>query len=322
MTTIAGNPPADAAGDSAGVNKARPQRYLLPLLLPAVILLAFLSIYPFAWLIYMSFHHVTLAPGVPSDFVGTTNWREVFKDPQFGHGWVLLAKYSIASLVLEVGLGTVLAILLNNSRHQKILITLFIMPLMFAPVVAGLLWLYLYNGTFGWYYWILQTLGLVHGTILGSTSKALWAVVAVDVWEWTPLVALIVLAGLKLVPRDQLEANWVDGAGPLRSFVQVVLPSIKGMLLIAVLLRFMDNVRIIDHFIVLTGGGPANTTKILPLYLYEKAFTFFDLGQGSVIALTLLLVTILVGKLMVNRFEKNEVGPAKAVAPEKDEEVV
>lgn len=304
---IAETSPIGPRVDSSPVaNTARPRRYLLPLLLPAIVLLAFLSIYPFVWLLYMSFHHVTLAPGVPDQFVGLQNWRHVFSDPQFLHGWSLLARYSIVSMVLEVGLGTLLAILLNNSKWQKLLITLFIMPMMFAPVVAGLLWLYLYNATFGWYFWVLQSLGLVHGTVLGSTSLALWAVVAVDVWEWTPLVALIVLAGLKLVPQDQLEASWVDGAGPVRSFVQVALPSIRGMLLIAVLLRFMDNVRIIDHFIALTGGGPANSTKILPLYLYEKAFTFFDLGDGAVIALTLLLITILVGKLMVNRLEQEE----------------
>jgi multiple sugar transport system permease protein len=98
----------------------------------------------------------------------------------------------------------------------------------------------------------------------------------------------------------------MDGAGPVRSFFQVSLPSIKSMLVIAILLRFMDNIRIIDHFIALTGGGPANSTKILPLYLYEQSFTFFDLGYGASIALTLLLVTILVGKLVVGVFEERE----------------
>jgi multiple sugar transport system permease protein len=187
-----------------------------------------------------------------------------------------------------------------------------------APVVAGLLWQYLYNGTFGWYFWILRSLGLLdEGTILGSSDVALWAIVAVDVWEWTPLVALIVLSGLKLVPQDQMEASWMDGAGPVRSFFQVALPAIKGSLMIAILLRFMDNIRIIDHFIALTGGGPANSTKILPLYLYEQSFGFFELGYGASIALTLLLVTILFGKLVVNRFEEREEKPAK-----KDEELV
>lgn len=292
---------------SPGPNTARPRRYLLPLLLPAVILLALLSIYPFVWLIYMSFNAVGLAPGAPNEFVGLDNWTRMFSDSQYWESWGILAKYSVVSMVLEVGLGTGLAILLNRSRHEKLLITILLMPMMVAPVVAGLLWQYLYNGTFGWYFWGLRSAGLLDGgTILGSSEIALWSIVAVDVWEWTPLVALIVLSGLKLVPQDQMEASWMDGAGAVRSFVQVALPSIKGSLMIAIMLRFMDNIRIIDHFIALTGGGPANTTKVLPLYLYEQSFGFFELGYGASIALTLLLVTILFGKLVVNRLEERE----------------
>ncbi|KRE60980.1 sugar ABC transporter permease [Nostocoides sp. Soil756] len=304
-----GNPPL--------ANRQQPRRYLIPLILPAVAVLALLSIYPLAWLIYMSFHQVALAPGAPDTFVGTANWTRMFGNPQYWEGWRLLALYSGVSMVLEVGLGTLLAVLLNRSKHEKLLITVFLMPMMVAPVVAGLLWQYLYNGTFGWYFWVLRSLGLLDGgTILGSSDHALWAIVLVDVWEWTPLVALIVLSGLKLVPKDQMEASWMDGAGPVRSFFQVALPSIKASLIIAVLLRFMDNIRIIDHFIALTGGGPANSTKVLPLYLYEQSFSFFELGYGSSIALTLLLVTIIVGKLVVGVFETRE-----AKGPMSEEEV-
>lgn len=301
-----------------GPNRERPRRFLLPLLLPAVILLALLSIYPLGWLIYMSFNAVALAPGAPNEFVGGDNWRQLIGDAQYWKSWGILVKYSVVSMVLEVGLGTLLAVLINRSKHEKILITILLMPMMMAPVVAGLLWQYLYNGTFGWYFWVLRSLNLLEGgSILGSSDHALWAIVAVDVWEWTPLVALIVLSGLKLVPTDQLEASWMDGAGPVHSFFQVVLPSIKSSLLIAILLRFMDNIRIIDHFIALTGGGPANSTKVLPLYLYEQSFSFFELGYGSSIALTLLLVTILLGKFVVASFEEREPKLAK-----KDEELV
>jgi multiple sugar transport system permease protein len=318
MATATATPTSASGSVTPGPNKAQPRKYLAVLLLPAIILLALLSLYPFGWLIYMSFHTVGLAPGAPNEFVGLENWSRMFGDSQYWASWGILAKYSAVSMVLEVGLGTLLAILLNRSKHEKLLITILLMPMMMAPVVAGLLWQYLYNGTFGWYFWVLRSLGLLEGgTILGSSDHALWAIVAVDVWEWTPLVALIVLSGLKLVPQDQLEASWMDGAGPVKSFFQVALPSIKGSLMIAILLRFMDNIRIIDHFIALTGGGPANSTKLLPLYLFEQSFAFFELGYGASIALTLLLVTILVGKLVVNRFEEQELKPAQ-----KDEELV
>jgi len=105
------------------------------------------------------------------------------------------------------------------------------------------------------------------------------------------------------VPRDQLEANMVDGAGPVRNFFQISLPNLYPFLLIAILLRFMDNFRFIDAILVLTGGGPANSTKILPTYLFDVSFQFFKLGRGAAIALTLLVVTIILGLILVRVFD-------------------
>ena len=132
----------------------------------------------------------------------------------------------------------------------------------------------------------------------------MWGIVIVDVWQWTPLITLITLAGLKRVPRDQLEANMVDGASPFRNFVSVTLPNLYPVLLIAIMLRFMDNFRFIDHILVLTGGGPGDATKILPIYLFEVSFKFFKLGRGAAIAFTLLVVTIILGKLLVRIFDQ------------------
>lgn len=288
-------------------NKERPRWFLLYLLAPAVIVLAAITLYPFGWLIYMSLHEVVLAPGQPNIWRGVSNFADVFHDSQYVEGWILLVKYTAICMVLEIGLGIVVALVLNRARFEKLLVTLFLLPMMVAPVVVGLLWAFLYNGTFGWYFWALRSLHLIPTeTVLGSTSTALYALIVTDVWEWTPLIALIVLAGLKRVPQDQMEASWVDGAGPVRSFFQVVLPSLRPLLLIAILLRFMDNVRLIDTFVAMTGGGPANSTKILPYYLYERSFEFFDLGHGAAIALTLLFVTIVVSRLLVLLFAETE----------------
>ena len=121
-------------------------------------------------------------------------------------------------LVAEILLGVGLAVILNRSRFEKLLVTLFLMPMMMAPVIAGLVWYFLFNSTFGWYHWLLRSLGILGGTsILGSTETAMYGLVIVDVWQWTPLITLITLAGLKRVPRDQLEANMVDGAGEIRT---------------------------------------------------------------------------------------------------------
>jgi multiple sugar transport system permease protein len=286
-----------------GFNPAPSRRYYFYLMLPAILLLAAISLYPFFWLIYMALHTIGEAnqPDVWNDFKNITRLPA---DAKYLNGWWLLLKYSAMCMTLEILLGVGLAVILNRSRFEKLLVTVFLMPMMMAPVIAGLVWFYLYNGTFGWYHWLLQSVGILSGTsIIGSPNTAMFGIVLVDVWQWTPLVMLIVLAGLKRVPQDQLEANMVDGAGPVRNFVAIALPNLYPFLLIAILLRFMDNFRFIDAILILTGGGPADATNILPVYLFDVSFQYFKLGRGAAIAFTLLVVTIILGMLLVKVFE-------------------
>jgi multiple sugar transport system permease protein len=235
------------------------------------------------------------------------NFTKLPSDARYIGGWTVLFKYSLLCLTLEILLGVFLAVILNGSRFEKILVTILLMPMMMAPLVAGLVWYFLYNGTFGWYHWFFQSIGLLGAkSILASPNTALYGIVIVDVWQWTPLITLITLAGLKRVPQDQLEANMVDGASPIRNFFSITLPNLYPVLMIAVMLRFMDNFRFIDSALVLTGGGPGNATKILPIYLFEVSFKFFKLGRGAAIALTLLVVTIILGMLLVKVFDRQQ----------------
>jgi multiple sugar transport system permease protein len=284
-------------------NKAQSKWFYFYLAAPAISLLAAISIYPFLWLIYMSLHKVGFG-AAPDIYVGFKSFTRLFSDARYIEGWGLLLKYSAACLSIQVLLGVSLAVALNNSRYEKPLITMFLMPMMVSPVVAGLLFYYLYNGTFGWYHWIFQSLGLLGETsILGSSKTAMYGIVLVDVWQWTPLITLITLAGLKRVPQDQLEASMVDGAGAVSNFFNVSLPNIYPFLLIAIMLRFMDNFRFIDAILALTGGGPGNSTRLLPVYLFDVSFKFFKLGRGGAIALTLLVVTIILGLILVRVLE-------------------
>lgn len=285
-------------------NPVQSKNYYWLLMSPAISVLAAITIYPFFWLIWMSVHNVG-ANGT-EEFVWFKNFeRAVIHDDKYWAGWVLLLSYSAVCMAFEVSIGVLLAVLLNSSRYEKILVTIFLMPMMMAPVVAGLVWYYLFNSTFGWYHWLFQSLGLLGDTsILGSPDTAMAGIVIVDVWQWTPLVTLITLAGMKRVPRDQLEANMVDGAGDFRNFMSVTLPNLYPFLLIAILLRFMDNFRFIDVILTLTGGGPADATNVLPVYLFDVSFHYFKLGRGAAIALTLLLVTIVLGKILVRVFDQ------------------
>lgn len=290
--------------EPTSINPAPSKRFYLWLMAPAIILLAFISLYPFFWMIYMSLHDVEMSSVKWNNFKNFTN---LLTDTRYLNGWMLLFKYSLICLVLQIGIGVFLAVALNGSRLEKVLVTTMLMPMMMAPIVAGLVWYFLYNGTFGWYHWLLQSAGILGPkSILASTETAMMGIVIVDVWQWTPLITLIALAGLKRVPQDQLEANMVDGASPFRNFLSVTLPNLYPALLIAIMLRFMDNFRFIDSALVLTGGGPGNSTKILPIYLFEVSFKFFKLGRGAAIALTLLVVTIVFGMILVKVFDRQQ----------------
>lgn len=302
--SVESKPVSIVAAEPPSVNPAASKSYYFWLMAPAILVLAFISIYPFFWMIYMSLHDVDIGKVEWNNF---ENFTKLASDSRFLSGWWLLIKYSLMCLALEIIIGVFLAVSLNGSRLEKVLVTTLLMPMMMAPLVAGMVWYFLYNGTFGWYHWILQSLGILGPkSILASADTAMIGIVLVDVWQWTPLITLITLAGLKRVPQDQLEANMVDGASAIRNFFAITLPNLYPVLLIAIMLRFMDNFRFIDSALVLTGGGPGNATKILPIYLFEVSFKFFKLGRGAAIAFILLIVTIILGMILVRVFERDQ----------------
>ena len=289
----------------SSLNVVPSSRYYFWLMAPALIVLAAISIYPFFWLIWMSLNTVGSSPEV--EFAGLKNFIKLATDDKFWNGWVLLLKYSAFCMFFEISIGVLLAVILNGHKFENVLVTIFLMPMMMAPAIAGLVWYYLFNSTFGWYHWLFQSVGILGETsIIGSTDTAMSGLIIVDIWQWTPLITLITLAGMKRVPRDQLEANMVDGASAFRNFISITLPNIYPFLLIGIMLRFMDNFRFIDVILALTGGGPADSTNVLPVYLFDVSFRYFKLGRGAAIALTLLIVTIILGKILVRVFE----GPA------------
>ena len=184
------------------------------------------------------------------------------------------------------------------------MLSLVLIPMFMAPVIVGLLGRFLTNSTYGLYAWLLDTLGLYSGDILGSRGSALVAVILMDVWQWTPLIALIVLAGLMSVSQTVLDASNVDGATYGQRLRFIILPSIAGVLLIAVLIRAMDAIRYFDIITVTTNGGPADATKIIPVRLYETAFRFFDLGYAAVLGFGMLVFTIIVANVFVGILQR------------------
>jgi len=274
------------------------------MLVPVLLLLAVLSLFPFFYIIWMSLNIVSLINGISFDFAGLANWTRMFTDEVVGAAWARSALYFVATVGLEMILGIAIALLVHELIWGKnLVLSLILLPMFMAPVIVGLLGRFLTDSSYGLYAYVLRELGIFERDILGTASSALPAVILMDVWEWTPLIVLIVLAGLASVNQYVIEAAKVDGANYLERLRYIVAPSIAGVVIVALLVRSMDAIRYFDIITVTTNGGPGNTTKIIPIRLYETAFRFFDLGYAAAIGLGMLVFSILVANVFVRILE-------------------
>jgi multiple sugar transport system permease protein len=302
-------PASPATSTSPAAQRAAPTRRPAParwlprfegrMMAPGLLLLAALSIVPFLAIIVMSLARVRLLGGVGLDWVGADNWTRFFTDPDLGWIWIRTGVYFTLTVGLEMVLGVGLALAVwRLGRGRNAVLTLLLLPMFVAPVIVGLLGRFLTDSTFGLYTWALQQIGY-DGDIMGTKVSAFTAVVLMDVWEWTPLITLIALAGLTSIPASLREAASIDGAGGWQMFVHIILPSISSVLLVALLIRSMDAIRYFDVIWVTTGGGPADATKTVPVRLYETAFRFFDLGYAAAIGLAMLAASIVIARAFI-----------------------
>src|SRR4051812_9816318 len=270
------------------------------MLAPAILVLAAVSIFPFVYIIVMSLSQVKLIGGISFDWVGLDNWSRLISDNAVWVSWLRSIVFFVLSVGLEMFLGIAMALAIYETRRgRNIIISLVLMPMFMAPVIVGLLGRFLTDSTYGLYAWVLDKVGIFSGDILGGTKSAFVAVTLMDVWEWTPLIALILLAGLTSMPRQVLEAAAIDGASYWSRLRDIVLPMISGVLVVALLIRSMDAIRYFDIITNTTNGGPADATKIVPIRLYETAFRFFDLGYAAAIGLSMLAVTIIMANIFM-----------------------
>jgi multiple sugar transport system permease protein len=279
------------------------------MLAPALVLLALLSLFPFFYIIVMSLSRVGLLGGIDLRWAGVDNWTRLFGDGAVGASWLRSLLYFAMTVGLELVLGIGIALLLHATRRGRgLALSLILMPMFMAPVIVGLLGRFLTDSTYGLYAFGLKELGVYSGDILGTPTAAFAAVTLMDVWQWTPLIALIVLAGLSSVPQPMLEAASLDGAGYWRRLRYIVLPSIAGVIIVALLIRSMDAIRYFDIITNTTNGGPADATKIVPVRLYETGFRFFDLGYAAAIGLSMLAVSILLANVFIRLLRRQGLG--------------
>jgi len=234
------------------------------------------------------------AVGTPmstAEFIGADNYLRMLSDENVQESMWVTFKFGFFTITIEMTLGIALALLLEKPiRGASVFRTIFIMPLMISPVVVGLVWRYLYDARAGWINHYLELAGIEPLIWLGEPHLAFFAIVFTDIWQWTPFVFIIVIAGLQALPSEVLEASRIDGANTWQQIFLVKLPMIKSILIIALLLRLIDVFKGLEVMLIMTEGGPGLATELLSLHVYKTAFDAQQLGYAAAISVLLLLI--------------------------------
>ena len=224
--------------------------------------------------------------------VGVANYIRMLSDEGVRESLSVTIRFGFWTITIEMILGVALALLLEKPiRGASIFRTIFILPLMVSPVVVALIWRYLYDARIGWInYYLNAWFGIDYQVWLGDPSLAFAAIVITDIWQWTPFIFIIVIAGLQALPSEVVEASKIDGANWWQQIFHVKLPMIRSILLIALLMRLIDVFRALEVMYIMTGGGPGRSTELLSLHIYNRAFSAQQLGYASAIAVLLILI--------------------------------
>jgi multiple sugar transport system permease protein len=272
------------------------RRQLSYLSLPAVLFTVALIAFPFAYTVWMSLHEFSF--GGTSKLNYGLNYVQMLHDPEFWNGLKITLFLYLLSLVLQLVLGTYVALLLNSSKKLSgIVRTLMISPFVLPPVVVGMMWLVVLDPSIGAANYILQSLGLPRSDWLASPQWVIPTVAFIDTWQWTPYVALIVLGGLQSLPPSVYEAAQIDGASRAKTFWRITLPLLMPTIVTAAILRSVDLLRFFDIIYITTQGGPGNASNTLNIYGFRKGFEFFEIGYASSLMIT--LSAIVLGAVLV-----------------------
>ncbi len=275
-------------------------------LLPLVILLVIYSLYPFVFNIVISFQRFDpMEKAFKWNF--PANWVNLFTSSDFLKSFRITATYTAIALAAELVLGIAIALAFDRSRVKMrgLWQSLFILPMVVPPVIAGLMFRFLQNADYGIISNLLYALGIIERSepLIGGTGRnVLLAILIADIWQWTPFVALIVLAGLKSIPHEPLEAAIVDGASPSQIFWNIKLPLLRGVLAVVVLFRIVDLLRLFDYVAIMTSGGPGGNSETISHYAY-RMHKSIEWGMVSVIGIVVLILAIIITNAYMRIFK-------------------
>ena len=273
----------------------------LPWLLPLIAILVVFTVFPLIYNVWLSFHEY-MPRKRALVYVGGQNWAKLWDDARFWQSLGVTFLYFIIALGIELALGMAIALLLDSDEPGfGFLRGLLTMTLVIPPAIVGMMYLLMEDPQFGIVSYFLRMVGALDAStpILSTPSLALAGVLVAEIWQWTPFMVLILLAGLRALPAEPYEAAMIDGAGPLQTFVRLTLPMMSKVIAIAVLIRGIDLFRVFDYVFVMTSGGPGTATYTLSLYAWQQTFSFIKWGYGATLSLVTLAIILVVANLFI-----------------------
>lgn len=263
----------------------------LALVAPAVTVMLLLGLFPLLYSLVVSFQRLSLSSS-DTGFAGLANYVRLFGDPRFGQAVLHTALIAVVALPLQLLIGLALAFhFLKDRPFKRLFVALLIIPTVISPMVAGSMWRLMFDDRFG-------PINQMIGWIAGGRVSILWAIdprfaypaiIVCDVWQWTPFMFIILLAALSNVDQEQLDAAAIDGAGRWQAFRNVTLPAILPVMLIALLIRGLDLIRLFDIVWQLTRGGPGTATETISIYAYIRGFQEFDTSYVGAVVVVLII---------------------------------
>ncbi len=277
-------------------------RFLFPL--PAVIFVVVLMVFPVGYTFFLSFTNWTLTSGRPLAVVRLASYIQVLKEPRFIEALGRTFYFTFAAVIAEMVLGTALALVLHRSFAGKNLMkTLLLLPLVATPVAIGIVFNLFYDPTIGILNYVLSVLGLPQSGWVSDAKTVMPSLIIVDIWQWTPMITIIVLAGLAGLSTEPYESAMVDGANSRQVLFRITLPMLMPTILTAVILRAIDALKTYDIIYSMTRGGPGYASENLNVLAFKYSFEYFRMGQSAVM-LVFLFVIVMAFSLVVMRLRR------------------
>ncbi|MEW5817535.1 MAG: sugar ABC transporter permease, partial [Spirochaetota bacterium] len=269
-------------------------------ILPAVILCFAISLFPWLIMIYNSFFSLSYTDTSAAGFAGLENYRKAFSDPGFINSIWVTFKFLIFALPLEFLIGLALAVLVaRHIRMRKFVVPIIIIPMIISPSVVGLIWKLNLDPSFGLVGILLKNTGIFTDALLGAVNTVLPTIIAIDVWQWTPFIFLLVLAGILGQSKEPYEAAQVDGATFWQTFLKITIPLLKPIFIVALLLRFTDAYKVFDQIWIMTTGGPGRSSESLSIFGYRLNFKYWHIGYGSAVITLFFIISFIASFLFV-----------------------